>query len=286
MAAPRPRPVRETIAGTGNTAKARDPDDRVKVRRLLQNKAAADQKVCPSTQPKQFDFGSSPRRAWIHTCAEDYFAASKLEAEFGKPVKFGALAKLAKQSCSCQNQAPPPALDDMPRYAYVTMIHTGTSYLPGAVVLAHTIKQHTHGTVDLIALVAGDHVIIRARPTLEAAGWIVQAMPTMRSPVTRKSIQEGVNKCYNKNNWSKFNLWALAMYDKVIFMDTDMLMIRSMDWLFDHPGLASYENHRVEKKTGTPFGLIQAGSVLTSSYACTCLQCIPIREVSMPRCPL
>ncbi|KAJ0086168.1 hypothetical protein Patl1_08957 [Pistacia atlantica] len=44
---------------------------------------------------------------------------------------------------------------------------------------------------------------------------------------------------YNEYNYSKFRLWQLTDYDKIIFIDADITVFRNLDLLFHFPQLSA-----------------------------------------------
>ncbi|CAN1784027.1 Putative UDP-glucuronate:xylan alpha-glucuronosyltransferase 5 [Linum perenne] len=47
---------------------------------------------------------------------------------------------------------------------------------------------------------------------------------------------------YNEWNYSKLRIWQLSDYDKVVFIDSDLLVIRNMDEIFTYPQLSASPN--------------------------------------------
>lgn len=97
-------------------------------------------------------------------------------------------------------------LGDERRQAYVSMVHTDSSYVCGAIVLAHSIRL-SGSTRDLVMLVDAS-IQPEQRQGLEQAGWKVRVIERIRNPYAQKD-------CYNEWNYSKFRLWQLTEYDKV-----------------------------------------------------------------------
>nr|XP_043619909.1 putative UDP-glucuronate:xylan alpha-glucuronosyltransferase 4 [Erigeron canadensis] len=121
------------------------------------------------------------------------------------------------------------------REAYVTVLHSSEAYVCGAIALAQSILQ-TNSTKDLILL--ADHSI---SPTslrgLKAAGWKIKLIERIRSPHAKKGA-------YNEYNYSKLRIWQLIEYTKVIFIDADLIVLKNLDELFNHPQLSAVENNR------------------------------------------
>ncbi|KDP43041.1 hypothetical protein JCGZ_25227 [Jatropha curcas] len=120
------------------------------------------------------------------------------------------------------------------REAYATILHSAHVYVCGAIVAAQSIRM-AGSTRDLVILV--DETIGEYhRGGLEAAGWKVHTIKRIRNP---KAEQDA----YNEWNYSKFRLWQLTDYDKIIFIDADLLILRNIDFLFEMPEITAIGNN-------------------------------------------
>ncbi|XP_072971740.1 UDP-glucuronate:xylan alpha-glucuronosyltransferase 2-like [Typha angustifolia] len=127
------------------------------------------------------------------------------------------------------------------REAYATVIHSSDAYLCGAITLAQSIRR-TGSTRDLVLL--HDHSITQEqRHALATAGWTLRKIKRIRNPRAKKHT-------YNEYNYSKFRLWQLTDYDKIIFIDADILVLRNLDHLFHFPQLSAVSNSRVIFNSG------------------------------------
>ncbi|KAL9660509.1 hypothetical protein QQ045_025324 [Rhodiola kirilowii] len=119
------------------------------------------------------------------------------------------------------------------REAYATVLHSTESYVCGAITLAQTLLQ-TGTTRDLIILI--DNSISQpTRAALVKSGWQIRVIKRIRNPRAEKNS-------YNEYNYSKFRLWQLTDYDKVIFIDSDIIVLRSLDLLFHFPQMSAVGN--------------------------------------------
>ncbi|PON76392.1 Glycosyl transferase [Parasponia andersonii] len=128
-----------------------------------------------------------------------------------------------------------------PRYAYATVLHSSESYVCGAIALAQSIRR-TRSTKDLI-LLADRSIGPEARQGLRSAGWQVLTIDRIRSPFAKKGS-------YNEWNYSKLRLWQLAGYDKLVFIDADLLVLNNLDSLFFYPQLSAAGNDKVLFNSG------------------------------------
>ncbi|KAL3834977.1 hypothetical protein ACJIZ3_009713 [Penstemon smallii] len=120
------------------------------------------------------------------------------------------------------------------REAYATVLHSANVYVCGAIAAAQSIRL-TGSTKDLVILV--DETISQYhRNGLELAGWKVRTIQRIRNPKAEKNA-------YNEWNYSKFRLWQLTDYDKIIFIDADMLILRNIDFLFGMPEISARGNN-------------------------------------------
>lgn len=137
------------------------------------------------------------------------------------------------------------------REAYATVLHSSDTYLCGAIVLAQSIRR-AGSTRDLVLL--HDHTVSRpALRALSAAGWTPRRIKRIRNPRAARGT-------YNEYNYSKFRLWQLADYDRVVFVDADILVLRDLDALFAFPQLAA---------VGNDGSLFNSGVMVIEPSACT-----------------
>ncbi|XP_010550282.1 PREDICTED: UDP-glucuronate:xylan alpha-glucuronosyltransferase 1 isoform X2 [Tarenaya hassleriana] len=120
------------------------------------------------------------------------------------------------------------------REAYATILHSAHVYVCGAIAAAESIRQ-SGSTRDLVILV-DENISPYHRSGLEAAGWKIRTIQRIRNPKAEKDA-------YNEWNYSKFRLWQLTDYDKIIFIDADLLIMRNIDLLFSMPEISATGNN-------------------------------------------
>lgn len=119
------------------------------------------------------------------------------------------------------------------REAYATVLHSSDRYLCGAIVLAQSIRR-SGSTRDMVLL--HDHTVTKpALRALAAAGWIPRRIRRIRNPRAERGS-------YNEYNYSKFRLWQLTEYARVVFVDADILVLRNLDMLFRFPQISAVGN--------------------------------------------
>ncbi|XP_051151021.1 UDP-glucuronate:xylan alpha-glucuronosyltransferase 2-like isoform X2 [Andrographis paniculata] len=119
------------------------------------------------------------------------------------------------------------------RQAYATVLHSTEAYVCGAIVLAQSLRQT--GTRRDLVLLLDAAISEPKRVALSRAGWKIRLIKRIRNPKAEK-------KSYNEYNYSKFRLWQLTDYDKVVFIDSDIVVLRSLDGLFDFPQMSATGN--------------------------------------------
>lgn len=137
------------------------------------------------------------------------------------------------------------------REAYATILHSAQFYVCGAITVAQSIRL-TGSTRDLVILV-DDSIHAEHRRGLEAAGWKVITIQRIRNPKAEP-------EAYNEWNYSKFRLWQLTAYDKIIFIDADLLVLRNIDFLFELPEISA---------TGNNATLFNSGVMIVEPSNCT-----------------
>ncbi|KAJ6757205.1 UDP-GLUCURONATE:XYLAN ALPHA-GLUCURONOSYLTRANSFERASE 5-RELATED [Salix koriyanagi] len=121
------------------------------------------------------------------------------------------------------------------RVAYATVLHSSEAYVCGAIALAQSIIQK-NSTRDLV-LLHDSSLSPQSLVGLRSAGWKTKLIQPIRSPFARKNS-------YNEWNYSKLRLWQLTDYDKVIFIDADLIVLRNIDKFFAYPQLSAAPNDR------------------------------------------
>lgn len=191
--------------------------------------------------------------AWLYRTPPD---SSYLRSRIRLPVGSCDLAqRLPPQQH--HEPKPPPASVRSSRQAYATVLHSSDAYVCGAIATAQSIRL-SGSTKDMVALV--DHASISAdqRAALAAAGWQVRPMERIRNP-------HAVPGTYNEYNYSKLRLWQLLAgdYDVVVFVDSDQLVLRNIDFLFGSQASSSIS------ATGNSGSLFNSGVMVLEPCSCT-----------------
>ncbi len=149
---------------------------------------------------------------------------------------------------------------DTPTLVWTTLI-TNTNYLSGLLTLDYSLKKHK-SKYPLVALYTD---------TFPQEGH--QALDSRKIPKKRvKYLLPAVHKDYSNDTrfydcWSKLTPFSLVEYDRVVQLDSDMMVLRNMDELMelelDPPGLGGKGNR-----------------VFAASHACVCN---PLKKPHYPK---
>ena len=137
------------------------------------------------------------------------------------------------------------------REAYATILHSEQLYACGALAAAQSLRMAGSGR-DMVALV-DETVGARHRGALAAAGWKVRSIRRIRNPRAARGA-------YNEWNYSKFWLWTLTEYERVVFLDADLLVQRPMEPLFAMPEVSA---------TGNDGSYFNSGVMVVEPCECT-----------------
>ncbi|XP_043707975.1 UDP-glucuronate:xylan alpha-glucuronosyltransferase 2 isoform X2 [Telopea speciosissima] len=144
--------------------------------------------------------------------------------------------------------------------AYVTVLHSSEAYVCGAITLAQSIIAT--GTQRDLVMLLDKSISQPKREALAAAGWKIRMIKRIRNPKAEKNA-------YNEYNYSKFRLWQLTDYDKIIFIDADIIILRNMDILFQFPQMSA---------TGNDASIFNSGIMAIEPSKCTFKALMELRK--------
>lgn len=109
--------------------------------------------------------------------------------------------------------------------AYVTLLYGG--FLLGARVLGQSLKE-TGTKKELIALCT-ETVSDTTKEILKKDGWTIRSITNIHSPY------EGLSKRgdYFSGIFSKLHVWNMTEYERIIYLDSDVLVVSNIDHMFD-----------------------------------------------------
>lgn len=127
------------------------------------------------------------------------------------------------------------------REAYVTVLHSSDAYVCGVIVLAYNIRK-AGSTRDLV-LLHDEFINSTQLQALRTAGWSPRQIERIRNPHPRP---DGLFQY----NLSKFRIFQLTDYDKVVFIDADIAVLRNLDILFSYPSISACVDHEYVFNSG------------------------------------
>jgi len=134
--------------------------------------------------------------------------------------------------CPDENTYPDPITmigsDGKRLYAYVTLVMLGDLYIAGAIVLAHTLRL-LNTQADLVVLVTND-VSEEGRKILSSFFDKVHIINYV--DITNWRTKKQKHKKYLEVVFTKFHLFDLTEYKKVLLIDADALVLKYPDHLF------------------------------------------------------
>lgn len=112
--------------------------------------------------------------------------------------------------------------------AWVTLI-TGDSYLPGVIALSKSLK-FSQSKFPLIVMYIKDKLSNHTKEEIRKYGGVLYEV----KPLYPK---EGVKTSFAFSRfsevWTKLKAWSVEGFDKLCFLDADMLIVKNMDEIFD-----------------------------------------------------
>ncbi len=111
------------------------------------------------------------------------------------------------------------------RDAFVTLLYGG--FLLGARVLGQSLKE-TGTRMDMIALCT-EAVSETTKGILRADGWIIKPIGNIHNPYEGQSKRGN----YFSGIFSKLYIWNMTDYERIIYVDSDALVLSNVDHMFD-----------------------------------------------------
>lgn len=115
--------------------------------------------------------------------------------------------------------------------AYVTVLSTD-SYLPGVLVL-HSSLQKTHPQHSFLTLLS-PNISDDTRATLE---WYGIPFRSMDGQITNPHDNVSTDDPWY-HTYAKIGIFGLSDYDKLVYLDADMMVLENLDELFERPHMS------------------------------------------------
>jgi glycogenin len=116
--------------------------------------------------------------------------------------------------------------------AYITLLST-ESYLPGVLALHESLKRT--GTRYPFATAVSAHMAPEIDRLLESAGVIVRRIPE-NTAIPKHMIE---NNGHWGHTFDKVHLFGLTEFKKLVYVDSDMIVLENLDELFDKPHMSA-----------------------------------------------
>ena len=116
--------------------------------------------------------------------------------------------------------------------AYITLLST-ESYLPGVLALYESLKRT--GTPYPFVTAISAHIDPEIDAVLEAAGILVRRIP--ETTAIPKDMVE--SNGHWGHTFDKVHLFGLPGFDKLVYVDSDMIVLENMDELFHKPHMSA-----------------------------------------------
>lgn len=117
-----------------------------------------------------------------------------------------------------------------PKYAYTTLI-TRSSYFAGVIVLAYSLKKH--GSKYPLIVLFTDGLSQDCVSILEKEATHLQIIPSKIEALVPVDIKVTLIAERFEDTWTKLRAFQLLGYEKVCYLDADMMILKSMDSIFD-----------------------------------------------------
>ena len=130
-------------------------------------------------------------------------------------------------------------------YAYVTLL-SSEDYLPAVLILNQNLKNVNSRYPLLVAVT--ENIYETVKPYLEAENILYKLIPFLEyTKETQDRWMKDWGTKYTLNICSKFLLFKFYEYDKLVYIDSDIIIYQNIDRLFMYPDGALYNDN------GRPF---------------------------------
>jgi len=122
----------------------------------------------------------------------------------------------------------------MKRYSYVT-ICTNTAYVKGVLLLNESLK-FVKSAFPLVCVVP---IKVDKEVVSILSDYNIEVKYIENEIVVSKSILENNKRTWWNETFFKFYVFGLTEYEKIVFLDSDMIIINNIDNLFDKPHMTA-----------------------------------------------
>lgn len=124
-----------------------------------------------------------------------------------------------------------------PRYAITSSVQTA-SFTAMALMLGYSIQKHNDlkaMDAELVLLIREDEedgVTAENKTRLEKAGWKIR----VAEELTFDGVDNSAIRSHHRHNLNKLHLWTWTEYEKILFIDADVVCHGSLEELWQVPG--------------------------------------------------
>lgn len=145
-----------------------------------------------------------------------------------------------------RDNASPRHLLKRERGAWATLL-TGEKYLPGLAVFSESLLRSPWASAYPLVVMVPPTASARLCNAIRSLGCRVRTVQPLIAPSASK---ENMAAARFADVWSKLRAWDLVEFERVVLVDSDMLVRRNMDELFDLP--------------------LESSDYIRAGFACTC----------------
>lgn len=152
----------------------------------------------------------------------------------------------------------------MKKYTFATLLST-VSYIPGVIVLYRSLLKYGKTEYPFVCVCSKNISEEMLEPLKREK---IKFIRLNRSAI---DCQQTPNKNNGFEHWNytfdKLLLWGMTEYDKIVFLDSDMLVLDNIDNLFDYPDFSAVQAGYCQNKTWTR---LNSGTIVIEPNTDTC----------------
>lgn len=120
---------------------------------------------------------------------------------------------------------------------YATFYTGGAGYLKGVLALARSLQRSgcSHQLVVFVTPNVGGH----ERSIIESEGSLIRQVEGVEAPEAVRRLNDARGFDHWNASFSKLRILSATEFEKIILLDSDMLIVRNIDCLFDRPHLSA-----------------------------------------------
>ena len=127
----------------------------------------------------------------------------------------------------------------MNNYSYVTLL-TNDSYVYGVALLLESMKRvNTQYPLHVLVIDEVHAATIEILKQLGVTYQLVSTIPTP-APIYEHNLNFEANTAATwRNCWTKFHIFNQTQFDKIVFLDADIMVLKNLDHLFNYPHMTA-----------------------------------------------